>query len=62
MYICLRMFSKHRLFMNTCIRTCLLCTEDTCTSMATARNIAFEEFLNEFAADDDSDFEFEGCT
>ena len=28
--------------------------------MATARNIAFEEFLNEFAADDDSDFEFEG--
>ena len=28
--------------------------------MATARNIAFEEFLNEFAADDDSDLEFEG--
>ena len=45
----------------SCTRTSFLWTaEDTCTSMATARNIVFQEFLNEFAADDDSDFQIEG--
>ena len=42
-------------------RTCFLCTaEDTCTSMATERNIVFQEFLNEFTANDDSDFQIMG--
>ena len=35
-------------------------TQFLCASMATTRNIALEVFLNEFAADDGSDFQIEG--